>query len=425
MRKAGVFFPLVQWYIDSIETGFSIMTGTADHILNLTPGPRILVVDDDPFVRAMLSEILTDAGYGVETARNGRDALDRFLEPPPVDLILSDMNMATMDGIQLVRRVREHDADLPVLILTVNNRVNVALEAIGSGANDYLLKDENIAETILVRLDKALQKQRLEAENRRLMADLIEKNEALSAANAELTELNQLKNKFLGIAAHDLRSPIANIIGLSDIILGYLDAGTADLGQDTKLRTIHTLADNMLGLIDELLDVSIIESGRLELKLRPVNLRPLLVESIRLNRAMADKKGIDLSIDLESVPDALLDPPRIIQAFENYLNNAVKYSPPGTTITISLTADAEGVRVGVTDEGPGISESDQARLFTAFEKLDTKPTGGEPSTGLGLAIVRKVIEAHGGTVFVHSRPGAGSTFGFVLPIEPADGAADG
>lgn len=401
------------------------MTGTADHKLDATPGPRILVVDDDPFVRVMLTELLTEAGYGVETARNGRDALDRFLEPPPVDLILSDMNMATMDGIQLVRRVREHDADLPVLILTVNNRVSVALEAIASGANDYLLKDENIAETILIRLEKALQKQRLRTENRRLVADLIEKNEALSAANAELTELDQVKNKFLGIAAHDLRGPIANIIGLSDIILSYMDTGADDPGQDTKLLTIHTLADNMLRLIDELLDVSIIESGRLELKPRPGNLRPLLVESIRLNRAMADKKGIDLSIDLDSVPDTVFDPPRIIQAFENYLNNAVKYSPPGTTITISLTGDAEGVRVGVTDEGPGISEADQGRLFTAFEKLDARPTGGEPSTGLGLAIVRKVIEAHGGGVFVRSRPGEGATFGFVLPTEPVERSTDG
>jgi diguanylate cyclase (GGDEF)-like protein len=139
---------------------------------------KILVVDDDPFVRIFLNELLESGGYETVCASNGMDALNLFMENP-ADLIISDMNMAVMNGLEFVRKLRETESDVPVIILTVNTEIRVALEAIRSGANDYLLKDDNIHETIFLSIEKTLEKYRLQEENFKLLKELTRKNQEL------------------------------------------------------------------------------------------------------------------------------------------------------------------------------------------------------------------------------------------------------
>jgi signal transduction histidine kinase len=386
--------------------------------LNLMKDEKIhlLVVDDDSFVRDMLSMILESDGYAVDTAENGIEALEKYAHNPGTNLIISDMNMPGKSGLELIRDLRARQEDVPIIILTGNNEIAVAVEAMNNGASDYLLKDENIQETILMSVNKGLEKYNLKKRNSQLMADIAAKNEELEVTNQELLELNKLKNKFLGMAAHDLRNPLSSIRGLSEILLGGAFGNLTD-DQKEYLSIIKTTSDDMLTLLNELLDVSIIESGKLCLQVKKGSLEKLLADRIRIGRVIAEEKGIAIQSHFSEMPEVPYDTNRLAQVVDNLLSNAIKFSLAGTKVYISLEKEGEHAAVSIRDEGPGIPPEEQAKLFGEFQRLSVQPTGGERSTGLGLAIVKKVIEAHGGTVEVKSIVGTGSTFVFKLPLE--------
>lgn len=376
----------------------------------------VLVADDDPFIRDMLADILSAGGYAVKTAENGADALKKYRPGGGAfDIVISDMNMPEMDGLGLLKELRRDGNDVPVIILTGNNEISVALDAIKSGANDYLLKDENIQDTVSLSVESVWEKHSLKKKNIELMHDLALKNEALEKSNQKLTELNQLKNKFLGIAAHDMRNPLTSIKGLSEIIINGL-AGPVSAEQKECLLTVFTTADQMLTLVNDLLDVSVIESGRLELQLRMDSLKELIENRLKINRVVAERKKITIHADLADIPGLSFDRNRISQVFDNLVGNSIKFSPEGSNIHVTLKHEGNSAKVGVRDEGPGLSEDDKGKLFGEFQKLSARPTGGEKSTGLGLAIVKKIIEAHKGALEVQSAVGAGSTFSFTIPL---------
>ncbi|QTA82105.1 Two component system response regulator/histidine kinase [Desulfonema limicola] len=376
---------------------------------------KILVVDDDNFVKAILTEILESEGCIVKTAEHGIDGLEKYAENPDIDLIISDMNMPEMDGLSLIKELRARQADVPIIILTVNTEIDVALNAIRHGANDYLLKDENIQDTILISVERVIEKYQLKKQNLMLMADLEQKNSELEKSNQELIELNIQKNKFLGIAAHDLRGPLSGIIGMSELLMDP-EFGTMNEEQIQYLNMIYTVSNGMINLLDDLLDVSIIESGRLETVFEKNNLKNLLDERIKLFRFAAEKKNIKIFSDFAQVPEIMFDNKRIAQVIDNLMTNAIKFSPQNSNIYVSLLQENDMIKVSVRDQGPGISEQDQSRLFGEFQKLSARPTGGETSTGLGLAIVKKIIDSHHGISEVHSTIGQGAEFSFKIPM---------
>jgi signal transduction histidine kinase len=179
---------------------------------------------------------------------------------------------------------------------------------------------------------------------------------------------------------------------------------------------IYNTTNEMINLLNDLLDVSVIESGKLEIEPVKGSLKTLIEERIRLSRVVAGKKGIIIHQHLENVPPVPFDSNRISQVFENLISNAIKFSPRDSEIHIYLSAGEDTVRVSVKDEGPGLPREEFDKLFDVYERLSVKPTGGEKSTGLGLSIVKKVIDAHRGQVEVESEVGSGSTFSFVLPL---------
>lgn len=235
-----------------------------------------------------------------------------------------------------------------------------------------------------------------------------------------LVELNQLKNRFLGIAAHDLRNPLTTVRGLSEILLSEA-TGPLTAEQKEYLSVINTASNGMLALVNDLLDISIIESGKLELELRRASIIELIRERIRIFRVLAEKKGITLHHSFALVSDPVFDVNRIAQVIDNLIGNAIKFSPDCSMVEITVEQSGESVSVSVRDEGSGISTEDQCKMFREFEKLDAKPTAGEKSTGLGLAIVKKIVEAHRGSMKVDSQIGLGSRFTFTLPVEGIDG----
>ncbi|MFC2966802.1 PAS domain-containing sensor histidine kinase [Acidimangrovimonas pyrenivorans] len=235
----------------------------------------------------------------------------------------------------------------------------------------------------------------------------------LKHIEGKLRELNEIKNRFLGMAAHDLRNPIGAIRSMSNMILKL------DLDDERKgklLQTISRTSDQMLALLNDLLDVSVIESSEFSLKQRTGSLGALLKERVALVSLSAEKKGIRLFCDIDGDTDIELDPGRVAQAIDNLLTNAVKYSAPDSIVETSARRGGSSVDIRVRDYGQGIAADEIGRIFMPFERLSSTPTAGEKSTGLGLAITKKIVEAHGGTVGVESTPGEGSTFTLSFPL---------
>ncbi len=242
------------------------------------------------------------------------------------------------------------------------------------------------------------------------------RTEELTQANNKLVALNDLKNKFLGIASHDLRNPLASIRGYAKYLL---DKGV-QVKEDTRqefLTSIKNVSGNMLELISNLLDISVIESGQLKLNPSKSSMKRLVEEKIHLQQFLADKKGIRLHADLQEAAEFYFDSNRMGQVVDNLLSNAVKYSPPDKEIFVKLVSDEKSMTLSVKDEGPGISPDEQEHLFQHFRKLSARPTGGESSSGLGLAIAQRIVEEHQGSIGVDSQLGSGATFYFSLPIK--------
>jgi signal transduction histidine kinase len=231
-----------------------------------------------------------------------------------------------------------------------------------------------------------------------------------------LIELNDLKNKFLGMAAHDLRSPIAVMRGYLDLFRDGL-AGPLDDSQRNMVEMMGKHCERMLGLIDDLLSVSTIESGQITLNKKKVRLQEYLEECRQNHLLLAKTKSIEMCLECdEKLPEVSLDPERVAQVINNLLTNAIKFSHPNTTITIRAFVRGGEVHVAVSDQGQGIPAHEISKIFSFFTKTSVRPTAGESSTGLGLAIAKRMIETHGGKIWVESQPGVGTTFTFTLPV---------
>jgi signal transduction histidine kinase len=231
----------------------------------------------------------------------------------------------------------------------------------------------------------------------------------------QLSKANAAKNRFLGMAAHDLRNPLASIRGLAEFlrdgVVGPLSPEQIDL-----INTIHEASQGMLDLVNELLDVATIESGELKINLEPHNLTELIEKNIYLANIEAAKKRTKIVFAAPGHAVVLpFDPGKIKQVVANLLSNALKYSPAGSTITVELHHGKGTWAFSVKDQGPGIPENERDKLFKDFGRLSVKTTGGEKSTGLGLAICRKIVDAHRGTITAENLPKRGCEFRVTLP----------
>ena len=361
----------------------------------------ILIVDDDPKNLQVLGSVLVKNGYKASAAQSGAQALDYVRKKVP-DLILLDVMMPNMNGFDVCKRLKADPVlkEVPVLFITALTETSDKLKAFSSGGADYITKPF-IEEEVLARIQYQL-------ENRRLITEI-------KSANRALQDLDQLKNKFLGIAAHDLRNPLTSIIGFSDMFLEG-DVGELDDDQKRIVGIIASASSQMLNLVNDLLDVSVIKSGNLKLQLMNGDLKLLVEERISIAKVAADKKRIELLSSLDDVPELLFDRNRMSQVIDNLISNAVKFSNEKTQIQLRLCQRDEELEFQVQDQGPGLSQEDQERLFGEFQKLSSKPTAGEKSTGLGLAITKKIVDAHHGRISVQSTEGEGATFTVSLSL---------
>jgi len=334
-------------------------------------------------------------------ADSGEQALELYSLNVP-DLILLDVMLPGINGFAACRELRRRHGDnaAPVIFITAKSDSDDVVEGLAAGGIDYLPKPIRPKEA-LARIRTHLQIRGLLAEQRRLVD--------------QLSKANSAKNRFLGMAAHDLRNPLASIRGLSEFLRDGV-VGTLTPDQLDLVKTIHSASQEMLLLVNELLDVTAIEAGELQLALEATDLAEIVAKAVYLANINAAKKQTKIVIPPhERPPQCRLDPNKIHQVVDNLISNAVKFSPPGSTVEVEVASQAGSLMFAVRDQGPGIPESEHDRLFKDFSRTSVRPTGGEKSTGLGLAICRKIVEAHHGTITAENLPERGCVFRVVLP----------
>jgi len=241
-------------------------------------------------------------------------------------------------------------------------------------------------------------------------------NDELRRANEELTHLDELKSDFMATMSHELRTPLTSIIGYSDMLLSGM-AGTMDEKQTTFVSSILNNGESLLNLINDILDLTKIEAGKLELKREAVDLRAALLRVLPVIKPKAAEKGIKVSTFLPTeLPPVDADPNKLNQVLLNLLTNAVKYTQENGSVSVEARRYDGQVEIWVTDTGIGIAREDQERIFQRFTQIDSSSTRSQGGTGLGLAITKELVELHGGSIRLQSRLGKGSSFIFTVPV---------
>jgi signal transduction histidine kinase len=348
------------------------------------------------------------------------------MEKENIQVVLSDQRMPGMSGVDFFSRIKTKHPDALKLILTGYSDIEAVIGAINEGqVFRYVTKPWNPEELETI-IKEAFEKYELITKNRRLMHSLEVANETLELkvkertrelekANEKLSELNEEKNRYIGMVAHDLRNPIGVAESFSNLLIEDIDEIAKDKLVE-YLEIINNRCSFSLNLIHDFLDVSKIEAGIFDLKLTEQEYVSFVRESIIQDEILANNKSQKIKIKATvEIIKLRFDKNKIQQVLSNLISNAVKYSSPGTTIVIDISENTTGVITKVIDQGQGIPLEELPTVFHPFQTTSVKTTANEKSTGLGLAIVKKIIEAHGGAIDVESEVGKGSTFYFTLP----------
>mgnify|MGYP002795037581 CR=1 FL=1 len=375
---------------------------------------NLLVIDDEPAILSSLRRQFRK-NYQVHIANSAEEGME-LMKAHPIQVIISDQRMPGMNGSDFFDQVKHDFPDATRLLLTGYADIQAVIEAINDGnIYRYITKpwDPTELDTIV---REAYERHNLIVHNKKLMDQLQEANQTLEnrvkKRTAELRKINKEKDYMIGIVAHDLRGPLGNIKTCYDLI-------TDDLSDTTSVKQyldiIDEVVEKSLHLINDLLDVSAIETGQLVLEKNEVPLEGFLEKVIRLNKRTAENKGIKLELLYDGPNSWVFDSQRIEQVLDNLLGNAFKYSHKNTKVKLVVKSEKGLLKFQVIDQGQGIQEEYMSKLFSAFQKTSTLPTGSEQSNGLGLSICKRIVELHGGVIEAESKYGEGSTFSFSLP----------
>lgn len=417
----------------------------------------ILVVDDNNLESEILSQILRKNGFNTLKADSGEKALEILDETIP-DLVISDVVMPNgINGYEFCQITKKNQKleSIPFILLTHLSNINDIIKGLECGADSFIIKPyeqdfllSRISDLLFTSEDKktksshvslffngqnyildsdpskiiqllistyeyVLQKNR---ELERLNNELLEMHKEMKLKNNQLKKLNKERNYFLGMASHDLRTPLAAIQGYSEMLLEDEEHITPQ--QENFITSIKSSSDFMLNLVNNILDFSRFESGSIDLNFELTDIVDLVRHTIFINSVIAEKKNIQINFSYdEDIEEFKLDSYKIQQSLNNILSNAIKFSFKNTTIDVSVVKKEKFVLISIKDHGQGIPKEEFEKLFLPFQKLSVKSTDGEKSTGLGLSITKKLIEEHKGKLTFESEKDIGTTFYIELPIK--------
>ncbi len=364
----------------------------------------ILVVDDEQQNRMLLEEYLRPEGYTVRMADCGETALKMALEKAP-DLVLLDVMMPDINGMEVCQRLKNHEATRlsQVMLVTALGGSSAHVQGLDCGADDYVVKP--------VRRDEFLAKVRSMLRVQRLVSELHRTREALHLRNGELEELQALKATLSQSLVHDLKNPLTSMLGNLELLSREIDDA-----KKKRVNRCRNQAARMHGMILDLLDVAGLEEGRLKLNQETVPADELINGALEGLEGLAEQHTVSIKVELIS-PDTEIHGDRSVltRVLDNLLVNAMTHSPSGGVITVTCEARAEGVEVSVTDQGTGIPEDYQDKVFEKFARLELKDQGVSANRGLGLTFSRLAVEAHGGVIWVENALEGGARFRMILP----------
>ncbi|MGH2667591.1 MAG: ATP-binding protein, partial [bacterium] len=386
-----------------------VLDTVASHAVNLSGCDAAGVFEYDPARRT----------YVVGASRNLDGEFLQALQGTPIDLERSVIRRAARSGVAIqVSDLAEATADgmqLRDLTLAGGFRALLAVPIGGGDDPRGLVLFRRLAGAFderVVNLVTALANQsKVAVENAHLFLEIEEKSRLLEVANRH-------KSEFLANMSHELRTPLNAIIGFSEVLLERMFGDLNDK-QDEYLQDIFSSGRHLLSLINDILDLSKVEAGRMELELASFDLPMAIDNAATLVRTRAENHGITLALNVDGRLGAFVgDERKIKQILVNLLSNAVKFTPEGGRVSIHATPANGSVEIAVVDTGIGIAQEDQGLIFEEFRQVGSDHVGKREGTGLGLTLTRKFVELHGGSIWVKSEVGRGSTFTFTLPVRP-------
>lgn len=360
----------------------------------------VLLVDDDRTTHGIAKKVLAKGGFETFHAFDSKQAKAMIAKAPP-EVIICDVEMPGESGIAVCRELKSHPstADIPLIILTGSSKLQTMSDAFEAGADDYI--------------EKPIRKAELLTRCKRQVTAFRKRREAAETIT-HLQHQNTSKTKFLGVASHDLRNPIASICGVSHF-LETERFGQLNESQREMVRCIIDASENMLTLVEDLLDVSKIDLDHFELTRELISPSEIVSQTAKLQAPAAEKKAIKLTrSDTSQGAKASIDKRLITRAVENLVSNAIKFSPSQTNVLLETRADPHRIYLSVKDGGPGIPEGEFDKLFKEFSRTSNMPTGGESTSGIGLYVVKRIVTSHGGEITVENRPEGGAHFQITL-----------
>ena len=378
---------------------------------NLTTPASILIVDDDPVVRSLMSATLTRDGFIVIEAEDGVEGCRLYDKHRP-DLLLVDVLMPRMDGYQLCRELRGNpqSAYVPIVVATSLDDLPSIARAYDAGATDFVPKPINWL-VLNHRIRYILRASRAFEDLRRNQERLIAAKEAAEAAN-------RAKFEFLANMSHELRTPLNAIIGfsgmMSDRMFGPLNARYLDYA-----NIIGSSGKHLLAIITDILDLAQADAAKLMLAEERVNLSEVVELGSSIVQDMARRAQIDFRNEIEGpLPTVLGDPAKLTQILVNLLSNAIKFTEPGGKVRLKVVRPAQrGITFRVEDTGVGMSAEQIPIALTPFGQIESNLTRKHDGVGLGLPLTKRLIELHGGTIEIRSEPGTGTVVSAHLPEE--------
>lgn len=374
---------------------------------------KILMVEDNPTDALVVKKRLQkDDAFDYEVAHvvSGEEALLN-MEKNSYDIVLLDYNLPKMGGMEILAEIKRKNIGVPVIMVTGQGDEIVAAQLIKEGALDYLPKRENYEDAAPFMIRKTIAEFRAKSERERLQKEIALKKEELEKTNAKLMELDRMKSDFVANVVHELRTPLTIIKGnLDNIDQGF--AGEVQLKQKEILGDVFKVINRLSRLVNDLLDLSKIESGKMELNKESLDIIALAGEVMKTFEALAAGKKIGLAKEFPEKAVAVnADKDKLTQVFINLIGNAIKFTDKGS-VTVRIIELQGEVQVEIQDTGPGIPRDQADKIFDKFVRVVAEKKEG---TGLGLPIAKDIIALHKGRIRVENENGKGSRFIFIIP----------
>ncbi len=382
--------------------------------MNPAPLARLLILDDESAQVIALCRTLALEGYATAGAGSGPEALCALRAAAAdragaFDVLITDLMMKDMNGIALLRAAQDIDPDLVGLVMTGDGTIDTAIEAMKSGALDYILKPFTLR-TIRPVLLRALAVRRLRLENATLLRSVANRTTELEAANRELQRANKELEAFTYSVSHDLRQPLNGMIGFTEFLVSE-KPGPLNAGQKEFLGNIHRGGQQLLRLTNDLLNFS--RLGQQPLNRETVNVGTLVLEILHQLRDAEPPRNVELRVS--ALPDARADSALLRQVWVNLLSNAFKFTRhvPNPVIEVDGRQQAGECAYSIRDNGAGFDMRNAQRLFAIFHRLHSDRHF--EGNGVGLSIAQRIVERHGGRIWAEAAVGQGAKFTFTLP----------